>query len=368
MARTWSLALNALNELGPDHQIARAAAREILPRGETKAPEWVHLLPIGPSIDGLDGRHWTMADPAAVAARSMLNAAGETVSLPLDFEHATEVRGNQGLPAPAAAWITALQVRDDGIWGRVDWLAEGRQAVESKSYRYLSPVFSYHRQTLEVHALRSAALTNQPNLPLTALNRSAGTATPTGEPMTPEQQAKLALFLGLAENATAEQIKTKLALSLGLAENATAEQIVQAAQTATAQARAAETPDLTKFVPRGDYEIVLNRAETAEATLATQAAAAEEAKIETAITDALAAGKIAPNAADYHRAQCRSEGGLERFTAYCAAAPAMLDPSGAGGRPPAPNRPVDESPDAVRISELLGVSPEDLAKYGPPVD
>ena len=43
------------------------------------------------------------------------------------------VRGEQGLPAPAVAWITALQVRDDGIWGRIDWLAEGRQMVESKS-------------------------------------------------------------------------------------------------------------------------------------------------------------------------------------------------------------------------------------------
>ena len=347
MARTCSL---AYNEVGPDHQIARAAAREILPAGETKAPEWVHLLPAGPSIDGLDGRHWTMADPAAVAARSMLNGAGQPVSLPLDFEHATDRRGDQGLPAPAVAWITALQVRDDGIWGRIDWLAEGRQAVESKSYRYLSPVFTYHRQTLEIGALRSVALTNQPNLPLTALNRGGGTTIPTGELMTPEQLKKLALSLGLAENATTEQI-------LG------------AAETAKAQARAAETPDLAKFVPRADYDVVLNRATTAETELATQAAAAETAEIEAAIIDALAAGKIAPNSADYHRAQCKSEGGLERFKTYCAATAAMLQPSSTGGQPPnAQNSSTEESPDAVSIREQLGVTAEDLKKYGPPVD
>ena len=47
----------------------------------------------------------------------------------------------------------------------------------------------------------------------------------------------------------------------------------------------------------------------------------------------------------------------------------MLQPSSAGGQPPnAQNSSAEESPDAASIRNQFGLTPEDLKKYGPPVD
>ncbi|WP_459987377.1 phage protease [Komagataeibacter kakiaceti] len=43
-------------------------------------------------------------------------------------------------------WITELQARDDGIWGRVEWNASGHSAMDNKSYRGVSPVFDHDAQ------------------------------------------------------------------------------------------------------------------------------------------------------------------------------------------------------------------------------
>lgn len=46
-----------------------------------------------------------------------------------------------------------------------------------------------------------------------------------------------------------------------------------------------------------------------------------ETEIEREIHTALEQKKITPATAEYHRAQCRAEGGLERFAAFVQAAP-----------------------------------------------
>ncbi|MBK8593968.1 MAG: hypothetical protein IPN77_33685 [Sandaracinaceae bacterium] len=48
---------------------ASALCRELIwDSGE--APEWIQLMPIGPAVDGRDGRAWNMSDPDAVVAAS----------------------------------------------------------------------------------------------------------------------------------------------------------------------------------------------------------------------------------------------------------------------------------------------------------
>lgn len=263
---------------------------------EGQAPEWIELIPAGQDVVGFDGRRWTNPDPAAVVAATPVQRR----ALVLDYEHATQARGEQGLEAPAAAWINELQVREGGaIWGRAEWTARARAMVAGREYRFVSPVFA-HTTDGRITRLLTAALTNFPNLALTALNRSGSTRE------TKETSLTLA---------------QRLAAALGLdAASATDDAIVSAVETRAAN-RA--TPDLTSFAPRAELNAALNRATAAEAGLAEMKAAQREADIETALGAAQDAGKIIPASVETWRAMCREEGGLERFTALAATLPVI---------------------------------------------
>jgi phage I-like protein len=129
------------------------------------APGWVHLLPAG-TFSGADGRGpFDAGDLAALIAASM--AAGQ---LPIDENHATDLAGKQGQPAPARGWITAMEARDDGVWGRVEWTASGQALLADKAYRGISPVFLATKDGGQVTRILRAALTNDPNLPLKTLH------------------------------------------------------------------------------------------------------------------------------------------------------------------------------------------------------
>jgi phage I-like protein len=263
-------------------------------------PEWVELSPAGESVAGRDGRKWINPTPETVVAVFHEDDA----DLPIDWEHATEKKAPKGEPAPAAGWIKAMELRDGAIWGRIEWTDKGEDDVVNKRYRYLSPVFVFTRHDRRILRLTSAGLTNQPNLHLTALNRE--------ETQTEEKEMDLlkaiCQALGLADGTTDEQALAKVSALKG--------------DLATAQNRA-DTPDLAKFVPRSDYDAALDRASNAEQRLADHEAQALDAEIETAINQALEAGTITPASKEYHKAQCRTEGGLERFKAYVESAPAL---------------------------------------------
>lgn len=147
------------------------------PRGE--APEWVALLPAG-TFAGRDGRGpFRNADPEAViqATQALKMEAG----IPVDYDHATDFAAPQGRPAPAAGWIKQLQVRAGAIWGRVEWTPQGAKALSTKLYRYISPVFQFDKkpgvegEQGDVVRILRAALTNNPNLYLTAIAASETT-------------------------------------------------------------------------------------------------------------------------------------------------------------------------------------------------
>lgn len=140
-----------------------------LPASASAAPAWVQLLPDARDVVGHDGRRWLNDLPDFVVNHSR-------TPLVLDYEHASEHRAPQGLDAPAAGWITRLEVRGSAVWGQVEWTDRARQQITSREYRYLSPVFQYEKDSLRIVQLTSAALTNQPNLNLTALNQGAITA------------------------------------------------------------------------------------------------------------------------------------------------------------------------------------------------
>lgn len=291
-------------------------------------PQWLHLLPPGPDVVGADGRRWRLSDPAAVVDAFVARQR----ELVVDWEHATEVRAPQGLDAPAAAWIDAVEARPDGLWGRTSrWTERAAQQVVGAEYRYLSPVFDFDPQTGEIVRLASVGLTNTPNLTLTALNREE----PAAVELTAELLERLRYLFNLPTLAGPAEIKAeleKLIAGMGDALGTAANRIGAAAAVATALNRAV-TPDLARFVPRADYDAVLARAANAEQRIAERERAEHAAAVEREIEAALAAGKIVPATADYHRATCRDADGLARFRDFVAASPVIGAPSGLGARP-----------------------------------
>jgi phage I-like protein len=267
------------------------------------APLWVELLPPGELIEGRDGRSWANSNPQAIVDAFEANGA----DLPVDIEHSTELKAPEGDPAPAVGWIKGLEVREDGaIYGLVDWNDDGRWMIESKQYRYISPVFIYNAKTSSIVRLTSVGLTNNPNLQLTALNQRELN----GEP---EAMKELLKALGLSADATEAQALNALQELKNDHDKAL---------------NTAKTPSLDKFVPTADYDKAVNRAETAEEALKEKVAADQEGLIETAINSALKAGKIVPATADYHRAACREEGGLDRFNDFVEKSPVIAgDPN-----------------------------------------
>ena len=97
------LTLRAANSTDRSETVA-ARCVEIPPSSEEGggAPEWVMILPAGPDIEGRDGRKWRLDSAAAVAAAS-LDGARE---VPIDWEHAGNIRAPRGEDAPAAGWFT----------------------------------------------------------------------------------------------------------------------------------------------------------------------------------------------------------------------------------------------------------------------
>lgn len=273
-----------------------------------KAPEWIELIPAGPTVLGRDGRTWLFDDLAQGLVLDAFTSRG--IDMVVDWEHASEILAPSGQPAPASGWVDQLEIRDGALWGHIDWTPTAAAQVASREYRFLSPVFDYDLTFMRISRMVSVGLTNKPNLFLTALNHE-----------TQEHHVPL---------------PTALCAALGIAESATEnDAIAAAAQLKTAAAaRNNEQPDLNRFVPRPDFDAMQTRALNAENAVAANQRTEQEKTINTEIDAALKAGKITPATTDYHRAACSEKGGLDRFREYVKAAPIVADASGLSTIPP----------------------------------
>ena len=302
-----------------------------------KAPEWVELIPAGPTVVGRDGRTWLFDDVAHQFVQT--NFSSRAIDLPIDWEHATQRRAPLGQEAPAGAWIKQLEIRDGALWGLAEWTPRGELQVENKEYRFLSPVFDYDDETKRIVRMVSAALTNIPNLVMTALNQEQLENVPV------KPSPELLKLLGLPETATAEQVFTATTAKLN----------------ATNQALNSESGNLERFVPRADYNAVESRALNAEQALAEHKKTEHSKAVDAVITAATQAGKITPATVDYHRAMCQDEAGLTRFKDFVDAAPVVADPTDLGGRKPE-NINTALNSEEQAMCRQLGVDPVEFAK------
>ena len=149
-----------------------------LPAGGGAAPEWIQVFPAG-TFSGRDGRGPYVCEPEAVIARTRQHNG--SLDIPVDYDHQIEFSAANGQPAPAAGWITELEARADGVWGRVEWTEKGRAHVAAREYRYVSPVYYYDEPSGVIQSIESVALTNVPNLTMKALASRGAAHLFTGE-------------------------------------------------------------------------------------------------------------------------------------------------------------------------------------------
>ena len=247
----------------------RAAYMAALPEGRESRRE-LELIPAGEfMMRPHDGRGpYFNRDPEAIIQRT--HARG--YSLVFDYDHATEMTKETGVPAPASGWITRLFARDGAVWGAIEWTDKAAAAIDAKEYRYYSPVFM-HDPDGTVRAIRTAGLTNDPAMFVRALSHANNDWEESDMDL-----AKLRKALGLATTATeAEVLAAATAaglLAAGLAELRTAMGLGDdASVTAIATAMTAQRASLKAI-----------------ATAAGLAEDASAADIETAVKAAAAGG------------------------------------------------------------------------------
>lgn len=320
-------------------EVALRMALNVELPADGSVPEWIELLPAGPVITGRDGRTWINDQPEAILEAF----AADGKDIPIDWEHATEIKAPKGEQAPAASWIKELALREGGsVWGRTEWTPKGKESIAAREYRYLSPVFIFSVESNRILRITSCGLTNRPNLFLQAINQQQHGKEPSMD------LAQLLAALGLPATYTFAQALNAIAQMK--ADHATA-------------LNQAQNPPVDKFVPRADYDAVVAKATNAENKLAAHAAEELDKAINTEIDAALKAGKITPATVEYHKASCRQEGGLERFKAFAAAAPVVAADTGLDDRTPEEGGKALNAEEA-KIAAMFGNSVEDLKKYG----
>lgn len=321
------------------------------------APEWVHLLPAG-TFQGRDGR-----GPFSIDNAETLLAASRDPGLDMviDYDHQTDYAAvpKVGGVAPAAGWVRELNVREDGIWAKVEWTPKAAEMIANREYRYISPVFTSHKKTGKVVQLLRAALTNTPNLPITSINHS----NPDGDTSMDELLKSLQAALGLGDDADAAAV-IKAATEM----KASTVAITAAVEPLAAQLKVSgdDAKDAAKLITtaaarlketdEGLVKVAAATGATAGADLATIVASVEKAagnpdpakfvptsmvtelqgqvttlmgdRITASVDAAIAAGKVTPAQKDWavqYASQDRAG-----FEAFVAAAPVLIPKGGTG--------------------------------------
>lgn len=281
----------------------------------------VHLLPSG-TFTGRDGRGpYVLADAERVIRSTQRYAGGS--QLAIDYDHQAEYARENGNPAPAAGWIKGLQARPDGIWGLVEWTARAAQQLAGREYRYLSPVFNFDPSNGRVSRILRAALTNAPNLELTAIASVGGAM---------------------------DDVLVALRKALDLPETAAAGDILGKVRALTAAGHSAV--DLSQFVPIGELRSV-----AAELQQHRHATAAQTAEI--VVSRAIGDGQLPPSLRSWALALATSD--RPAFDQFVAGMPAAFADLGVatvhGARPGAEQlrgRGLDDQQKA--ICKALGLS------------
>ncbi|TNF21868.1 MAG: hypothetical protein EP318_06245 [Rhodobacteraceae bacterium] len=175
------------------------SAMELPDQESGKVPEWVHLVPKGEFRAAHDDRGpWHYRDAQDV----ILASFSARKRIHIDLNHSTDTAAKAGLDAPAVGYVTEMEERETGIWGKVDWTMAGKALLSDRAYWGISPVIAFDKTTGAVRAIARAALTNDP-----AVAELTPLSTKETEGMFLKTVAKM---LGLGEDASEEDVTAAL--------------------------------------------------------------------------------------------------------------------------------------------------------------
>lgn len=317
-------------------------------------PDQIEVMPVGDLRFALkDKRNRAGAklrlrpeDAESVIAASFSHAAGNV--LPIDFDHRS-LSAQGTADSRAAGWITEMHVEGDRVMASVEWTAEGRRAIKSKSYRFISPVFTTLRSDGRVVLIEGAGLVNNPALPEIRQIASKD------EHMEPIEQ--IAELLGLPADDTdqiAERIEALLETETHLASVTDAagvsgdDAVTQVCSRLKAGAGADVDP--AKYVPMSAFTDL-------QAQFASLQSEVGDGKAEVALQKARDDGKLTPAMEDWAKQLASKD--LGEFQNWAASAPVVIAPSArklAGRQPPVNTGALDKT--ERQVASLMGVDPE----------
>ncbi|VWX62576.1 phage protease [Sphingorhabdus sp. 109] len=290
------------------------------------------IMPFGTPIFTRNAAEHNLRDRAhADRVLAATKAALASAQMSIDYDHQTFTAANTqvGGTAKASGWVKDLEIRDDGIWALgVKWTSLAATALASQEYRYISPYYKYDPTTGDVTRIVNLGITNLPNFDMAAIAAEHSHNNQGSFCM-----KKIAVALGLAEDATEEQILTMIAdwksaqsvasemqtaliTVFGLSADADAGAIASAAKTAKDKADqpavAAEGEiDLSKYVPRAEFDAV-----------ASQVNSREEADAVAMVEKGIADGKLLPAQKAFWMTQAKAD--KAAVASYLEGAPAIL--------------------------------------------
>ena len=238
------------------------------------------------------------------------------LQIPIDYEHQTL----KDMQAPAAGWIKNIVLKSDGIYGAVDWTERASEYLKNREYRYLSPVILTRSKDRKVVELFSAALTNTPAID--AMTPIVNSNKPSVEEPPPDE----------AEVSDGGTLETLIEL-LQLDPTATMEEVYKAVSTLLAGQEALK-------LKANAYQFEIKKL-----------------KADVVVVEAMKAGKVLPFQQDWAFQSAMND--PDGFALWLKSAPQVVpmgemrcDPKAREQRP------------RSKSHELMGLSAEDVAKYG----
>ncbi|CCG55797.1 putative Mu-like prophage I protein [Brachyspira pilosicoli WesB] len=260
--------------------------------GTSKLPKEIELIPSEEMFIGFDGRAFKAIDKHSIVEKTN----SKLKYLVIDENHKTDYTAGTGQSTEAMGWMHDFFVKEDNsVWALVEWTLSGAARIENKEYKYISPVYEIDKLGNIISILR-AAITNNPNLRLTALNNNSNNNSNNnkGESMSKE----INNALGISENAENSEILT--AINNVKKENESLKRELNAERENT-KTLTEKNQNLEKALNEVNKELAQFKKTSIE----------KEALqvVEKAIND----GKIAPTTKEVYLQLCMEEGGIEKF-------------------------------------------------------
>lgn len=314
------------------------------------APEWITLFPKTGRVETRDGRAFDVS-----AATLMAAFAADAIDIPIDVNHSTDAAAMFGGRADAVGWGTELREHEGALQIKADWLAEGRELLAARKYRYTSP--SFYQDKNRATRLKAVALVTSP-----ALARQPALAHAGGQPPEPSMKA-IAAALGLTEGADEAACLNALTVLQG-----------RPALPAVAKALGLpETSDLPAclgaiggMVPKTLHEQTVTNLSGATARIDALEKAGRDKEVETLFSTALQERRITPAQVASLKSLCATDDGLAHVKAHIAASTPGLQPSGLDdrGQPAAGG---DGAVDAVTLSAAAQKLQDERQAAGQPI-